>query len=99
MAKLGARCGVIAVEIGDPREKELVDVGLLLLVDPETGRLVRADTKSRKLRERFAVRASAERAELAGLLRSAGADHVVLSTEGDWLRTLAGFLRRLEARR
>ena len=99
LARLGARCGVIAVEIRDPREQELVDVGLLWLVDPETGRLVRADTKSRKLRERFAERAAAERAELGALVRSAGADHVVLSTEGDWLRTLAGFLRQLEARR
>ena len=56
---------MIAVEIRDPREQELVDVGLLWLVDPETGRLVRADTKSRKLRERFAERAAAERDELA----------------------------------
>jgi uncharacterized protein (DUF58 family) len=99
LAKLDARCGVLAVEIRDAREQELVDVGLLWLVDSETGRLVRADTKSRKLRERFAERAAAERGELAALLRSAGADHVVLCTEGDWLRTLAGFLRRLELRR
>jgi uncharacterized protein (DUF58 family) len=96
LARLAAACGVVAVEIRDPREQALADVGILWLVDPETGRLVRADTKSRKLRERFAERAAAERDALAGLLRAAGADHVVLSTEGDWLRTLAGFLRRLD---
>jgi uncharacterized protein (DUF58 family) len=90
---------VLAVEVRDRREQELPDVGDLWLVDPETGRLVRADTSSRRLRERFAAGASAEREELAALLRSAGADHLVLSTSGDWLRELAAFLRRLEARR
>jgi uncharacterized protein (DUF58 family) len=95
---LGGKSHVLAVEIRDPREQELADVGDLWLVDPETGRLVRADTSSRKLRERFAARATAERAELATFLRSAGADHLVLSTAGDWLRDLAAFLRRpLEA--
>ncbi len=99
LSRLAAACGVVAVELRDPREQALPDVGILWLVDPETGRLVRADTKSRKLRERFATRAAVERDELAALLRSARADHVVLSTEGDWLRALAGFLRKLEVRR
>ena len=29
-----------------------------------------------------------EREEVAAALRRAGADHVVLSTDGDWLKTL-----------
>jgi hypothetical protein len=48
---------------------------------------------------RFAAEAASEREELAALLRSTGSDHLVLSTSGDWLRELAGYLRRLEARR
>jgi hypothetical protein len=90
---------VLAVEVRDRREQELADVGDLWLVDPETGRLLRVDTSSRRLRERFAERAAAERDELARFLRSTGADHLVLSTAGEWLRELAVFLRRLEARR
>jgi uncharacterized protein (DUF58 family) len=86
------------VEVRDRREQELPDVGDLWLVDPETGRLVRVDTSSRRLRERFAARAASERNELAALLRSAGCDHLVLATSGDWLRELAAFLRP-EARR
>jgi uncharacterized protein (DUF58 family) len=88
---------VVAVEVRDPREQELSDVGLLYLVDPETGRQLRVDTRSRRLRERFAVAATAERAEVAQLLASAGARHVVLSTAGDWLRPLVTFLRRSRA--
>jgi uncharacterized protein (DUF58 family) len=85
---------VVAVEIRDPREQELPNAGALWLVDPETGRQVRADTRSARLRARFAAAAAEERAVVARTLSAAGARHVVLSTSGDWLRTLAVFLRR-----
>ena len=54
LLQLMSRHDVLAVEIRDPREQELPDVGDLWLVDPETGRQVRVDTRSRSLRERFA---------------------------------------------
>ena len=92
MIELCGRHSVIAVEIQDPREQELPDVGELWLVDPETGRQLRVDTRSKKLRDRFAAAAAAERSEVAHMITRAGAQHVVLSTRGDWLRTLAGFL-------
>jgi uncharacterized protein (DUF58 family) len=94
LVELAGRHEVIAVEIRDPREQELPNAGVLWLVDPETGRQVRADTHSAKLRARFAAAAAEERAEVARTLVSAGARHVVLSTSGDWLRSLAVFLRR-----
>jgi hypothetical protein len=93
LIELAGRHDVVAVEIRDPREQDLPDVGELWLVDPETGRQLRVDTSRRRLRERFATAAANERAELAGLLQSSGADHVVLWTSGDWLRSFAGFLR------
>jgi uncharacterized protein (DUF58 family) len=93
LIELAGRHDVVAVEIRDQREQELPDVGELWLVDPETGRQLRVDTSRRRLRERFAAAAAAERAELVAELRSAGADHCVLWTSGDWLRTFAGFLR------
>ena len=94
LLELAGRHDVVAVEIRDPREQELPDVGLLWLVDPETGRQLRVDTRSRRLRERFAVAASAERGGVARTFSSVGVRHVVLSTSGDWLRTLVVFLRR-----
>ena len=93
LIELAGRHDVVAVEIRDPREQDLPDVGELWLVDPETGRQLRVDTSRRRLRERFATAAATERAELASLLQSSGADHVVLWTAGDWLRSFAGFLR------
>jgi hypothetical protein len=63
-------------------------------VDPETGRQLRVDTRSAKLRARFAKAAAEERRGLATTFASLGVRHVVLGTSGDWLRPLAIFLRK-----
>jgi uncharacterized protein (DUF58 family) len=94
LLQLAGRHDVVAVEIRDPREQELPNAGELWLVDPETGRQLRVDTRSAKLRSRFAAAAAAERAGVAQTLASLGVRHVVLTTSGDWLRELALFLRR-----
>ena len=97
LRSLRARHGVLAVEIRDPRELELTAMGDLWLVDPETGRQLQVNTSRRSVRRRFAEAAAAEREEVAAALRRTGADHLVLSTHGDWLKDLAGHLRRGEA--
>jgi uncharacterized protein (DUF58 family) len=94
LRSLRGRHGVMAVEIRDPREQELTPVGDVWLVDPETGRQVQVNTSRRKTRERFAAAAAKDREEVASALARAGADHLVLSTEGDWLRDFALHLRR-----
>ena len=92
LLELLPRHDVLAVEVRDPREQRLPDVGEVWLVDPETGRQVRADTRSAALRERFAAAAAEERTGVARVLSALGVPHVVLSTDGDWLRALATFL-------
>jgi uncharacterized protein (DUF58 family) len=92
LVQLLSRHDVFAIEIRDPREQELPDVGELWLVDPETGRQVRVDTRSRALRDRFADAAAEERSGVARVLSALGVRHVVLSTAGDWLRPFAAFL-------
>jgi uncharacterized protein (DUF58 family) len=94
LLQLAGRHDVMAIEIRDPREQELPNAGELWLVDPETGRQLRVDTRSPKLRRRFAEAAAAERAQLSRSLASMGVRHAVLTTSGDWLRELALFLRR-----
>jgi uncharacterized protein (DUF58 family) len=94
LRSLRARHGILAVEIRDQRELELTPMGDLWLVDPETGRQLQVNTSRRGIRKRFAEAAAEERAEVAAALRHANADHLILSTGGDWLRDLAGHLRR-----
>jgi uncharacterized protein (DUF58 family) len=98
LINLAGRHDVTVVEVRDPREDRLVDVGDLWFADPESGAQVRVDTSDPRLRRRFAESAAAERAEVRRILRATGARHVVLSTEGDWLRAFATFVRRDRSR-
>jgi uncharacterized protein (DUF58 family) len=90
---MAGRHELLAVEIGDPRERELPDVGEVRLIDPETRQQVTVETSNPAFRERFAAAAAEERREVALLLASAGARHVVLDTDTDWLRAFVAFLR------
>ena len=90
---LAQRHTVTAIEIGDPREAELPDVGQLVLLDPETGDMVEADTASPSTRAAFAAAEAERRAAVAEAIRRARAHHVTLSTDDDWLRELARVLR------
>jgi uncharacterized protein (DUF58 family) len=94
LLRLAGRHQVVAMEIRDPREQSLEPVGTLWLVDPESGDELQVDTNDGTLRSRFAEAAAAERAAVTRDLAGAGVAHAVLSTEGDWLRELAIFLRR-----
>jgi uncharacterized protein (DUF58 family) len=91
LRRLAARHEVIAVEVLDPRELELPEVGLLTLVDPETGRRREVQTASRKLRRRYADAMTAHREHTTQAIRSAGAAHLVLRTDTDWVRDVAAF--------
>ncbi len=89
---LARRHDVVVAEVVDPRELELPAVGVLRLVDPETGRHLEVQTGSKGLRRRYAEAAAAQRAAHAAAVRQAGAGHVVLRTDQDWLVALAGYL-------
>lgn len=88
MRLLGTRQQLLAVEITDPRELTLPDVGLLTLVDPETGRRREVGTASARLRERYAEAARAQRAEVAAALRRSSTAHLRLRTDEDWLQAI-----------
>ncbi|WP_020673577.1 DUF58 domain-containing protein [Amycolatopsis nigrescens] len=88
---LSARHDLIAVEIVDPRDVDLPDVGTVVLADPETGRQ-REVHASALLRKEFAAAAQAHRSEVARALRQAGAAHLVLRTDSDWIADTVRFV-------
>jgi uncharacterized protein (DUF58 family) len=88
LGALRTRHSVLALEIRDPREGQLPAVGHLSLVDPETGEHIEVDTSRRSVRQRFEEIESEERERVAKELRRLRVDHIVLSTESDWLREL-----------
>jgi uncharacterized protein (DUF58 family) len=96
---LAALHDVLAVEVVDPRELELPPVGLLMLVDPETGRRVEVQTRSARLRARFAAAAADQRSAIATALRRAGVEHMQLRTDRDWLQDIVRFVVARRRRR
>ena len=95
---LSHRHEVIAVEVTDPRETDLPDVGLISVVDPETGRRRLVDTAKPTTRQRYGELAGRRREELAARLKSAGADHLVLRTDRDWVLDFVRFVSGRKAR-
>ncbi|MEU4781158.1 DUF58 domain-containing protein [Micromonospora sp. NPDC023633] len=92
LRKLRVRHDVVAIEVVDPRELELPDVGVLPVVDPETGELHEVQTADPRLRHRYAEAAAAQRAEISTALRGAGAAHLRLRTDRDWLLDMVRFV-------
>ncbi|NIJ12229.1 uncharacterized protein (DUF58 family) [Saccharomonospora amisosensis] len=87
---LSARHDLVAVELLDPRDVDLPDVGTIVLADPETGRQ-REVNASALLRKEFAAAAHTHRDEVARAVRQAGAGHLVLRTDSDWIADLVRF--------
>lgn len=85
LTTLTHRHDVLCLELVDPRELELPDVGILAVVDPETGRRREVDTSNTKLRRRYAAAALEQRSAITSTIRSAGAAQLRLRTDGDWL--------------
>jgi uncharacterized protein (DUF58 family) len=87
---LSHRHDLIAVEVLDPRDLELPDVGDVVLSDPETG-ATREFTVTPRLRADFARAAAQHRQQVRLALRRAGAQCLTLSTERDWIGDVVRF--------
>lgn len=92
MRAIAHRHELLAVEVLDPRELELPAVGMLTLVDPESGASIDVQTSDAQLRARYAEHAAAQRAGIASALRRAGATQLRLRTDSDWLGDIVRFV-------
>lgn len=88
---IAARHEVLGVEILDPRDVELPDVGDVVLQDAESG-ITRDFTIDAPLRDEFAAAAAAHRAEVARTLRRCGAPLLSLRTDRDWIADIVRFV-------
>ncbi|KQT93478.1 hypothetical protein ASG49_00150 [Marmoricola sp. Leaf446] len=93
LRRLASRHDVVVVEVLDPRELELPDVGPVVLVDPESGHRCEVWTSLPRLRQQYAELAHAHRAAVADAVRSSGARHLVVRTDRDWVADLVHFVR------
>jgi uncharacterized protein (DUF58 family) len=93
---LAQRHDVIAVQLLDPRERELPDVGLVALRDMETDDWRWVDTASPAVRAHVRARAEAFDAELERAVRQDGADLLRLDAGAPYGEPLIAFFRRRE---
>jgi uncharacterized protein (DUF58 family) len=87
---LSGRHELLAVEVVDPRELELPEVGTVVLLDPESGRQREVETTALLCRE-YAAAAAAHRDRVAAALRRSGAGHLRLRTDSDWVADIVRF--------
>jgi len=92
LKRVAIRNQLIAVEVVDPRELELPNVGTLAVVDPETGQRREVHTQRRKVREAYATAAREQRDEIAQTFRETRTSHLQLSTDRDWLFDVVRFV-------
>lgn len=88
---LSLRHDLIGIEVVDPRDVDLPEVGTVVLADPESGRQ-REVHASALLRKEFAAAAAEHRAEVAAGIRRAGSGHLVLRTDSDWIADTVRFV-------
>ncbi len=94
LARLAQRHDVVALELIDPREVRLPDVGFVTVVDPETHRRRTVDTARPEIRAAFAAEADRRRSAIAAGLGKANVAHLRLWTDRDWVRPLVRFLEQ-----
>ena len=94
LSRLAQRHEVVVVRLVDPLERELPEVGLIVVEDAETGEQVVADTSDPEFRRRFHLEVDAREQALQGSIRRAGARLNDISTDDDLAAALVEMVRR-----
>jgi len=81
LSQLARRHEVVALRLCDPLERQLPDVGLVLMEDAETGEQLLVDTHDAAFRDRFVQAADARETSLRAALVQAGVDGLELHTD------------------
>lgn len=89
---LGVRNQVLCVEVVDRRELEFPDVGDILIRDPESDFQRYVNTSDDAARARFDAASAAQRERVRVAIRRAGAGHIQLRTDRDWVYDIARFV-------
>ena len=99
LARLRRRHDVVPIVVGDIRERELPDVGIIELEDLETGARRMIDTSSRWVREGWSEIAAERALTRDRLFRKARVYQLVLETGSDFIAPLCAYFARRELRR
>jgi uncharacterized protein (DUF58 family) len=93
-----ARHDVIPIQVSDPREDRLPDLGLVLMEDLESGEVFEADTSSAAMREAYALRIARERAGRKQLFARLKLDHLTIQTDRSYVKPIVDLFRLRQKR-
>ena len=79
---------VVAIQVYDQRARELPDVGLMKVVDAETGHEQYVDTGSKALRQAYHKYWNSRQAQLEETFNKSNVDHVSVATNEDFVKAL-----------
>ncbi len=79
---------VVAIQVYDQRAKTLPDVGLMRVVDAETGHEQYIDTSSRRLRQAHTQYFMKRQQQLTETFNKSNVDHVSIATSDDFVKAL-----------
>lgn len=85
---------LVALRIYDKRENDLPDVGLIKIMDAETGNLKWIDTSDKKVRTHFAVNAKKHEDHLKNTFNKSGVDTANISTSESYIVPLTNLFKR-----
>ena len=94
----GSRHDVVAMDLNDPLEREIPDVGLLALEDAETGEVVWVDSGDPAWRRGFEDRVESLEDGKKQAFASARVDRIRVATDRDYLPPLIAFFQRRSRR-
>lgn len=92
------RHDLIPIQVIDPREETIPDVGFALMEDLETGELMEVDTSDPRVRRAYSHALLKARAERQRLFQKLSLDHVEMRTDDDYVRAIAELFRRRQRR-
>lgn len=93
------RHDLICMELTDPRESELPDVGIITLEDAESGEVIEVDTSNRRFRNLYAFQNKQRLEKLSDRLKRMGIDHLRLNTTKEYVPELRRFFKQRGMRR
>ena len=79
---------VVAIQVYDQRARELPDVGLMKVVDAETGHEQYVDTGSKALRQAYHKYWNSRQSQLEEIFNKSNVDHVSVATNEDFVKAL-----------
>lgn len=98
LAITNRRHDVIAIDLNDPLETEISDVGLMALEDPETDEIVWVDTSSKAWREDFYRQVRRMENDKIRTFRQTSVDRIVIGTNEDYTAPLTTFFHERSKR-